>query len=287
MVSTTARTSSFNGWRSIPRTARPTSFFTTGGETRRIEGRLLYWRAPPMAESAFRITGGPPIPSKREGFSSATTRGSPHGAGGFMVFGPSNQPRPLKRKKMPMRRKPRRVVRWSKLASRISLQAQAEVPDKLHLSLVLESSLHRERGQGRLSSHLSIDHAPDSQGISILQFLGQRLVGKSLVADRPGKPENRPSSNRSGSTIRGRRIRASVNHSVTDLDSGGKPVKDKPSDLVLKDRDELSEITGILCRAMNRSREMAFESAGNLKDLIPARVLYEQRGRAKDLRLQV
>jgi hypothetical protein len=38
--------------------------------------------------------------------------------------------------KMPMRGKQSSLVRWSKLASRISLQAQVEVPDKLHLSFI-------------------------------------------------------------------------------------------------------------------------------------------------------
>ena len=71
------------------------------------------------------------------------------------------------------------------------------------------------------------------------------------------------------------------------LDSGGKSVKDEPSDLVLEDRDEIGEIMKILCRAMNRGGEMAFERAGNLKNLIPARVPYEKRGGTKDLRIQV
>ena len=78
-----------------------------------------------------------------------------------------------------------------------------------------------------------------------------------------------------------------MNHSVADLDSGGKPVKDKPSDLVLKDRDEVGEITQILFRAMNRGCEMAIKRVGDRQNLIPAQVLYEQRGGAKDLRIKL
>ena len=78
-----------------------------------------------------------------------------------------------------------------------------------------------------------------------------------------------------------------MNHSVADLDSGGKPVKDKPSDLVLKDRDEVGEIMQILFRAMNCGCEMAIKRVGDRKHLIPAQVLYEQRGGAKDLRIKV
>jgi hypothetical protein len=48
----------------------------------------------------------------------------------------------------------------------------------------------------------------------------------------------------------------------------GNPVKDKPSDLVLKDRDEVGEIMQILFRAMNRGCEMAIKRVGDLKNPI-------------------
>jgi hypothetical protein len=57
------------------------------------------------------------------------------------------------------------------------------------------------------------------------------------------------------------------------------PVQDNPSDLVLKDRDEVGEIMQILFRAMNRGCEMAIKKVGDLKNLIPAQVLCEQADR--------
>src|SRR5437867_11907561 len=88
------------------------------------------------------------------------------------------------------------------------------------------------------SGHFAVHQSPDSQRIRILQFIGERLVWKSLIADWPSKPVDGLSTYGSRSPIRRCREWAAVDHSVTDLDAGGKSIEDQPSDLVFKNGDQ-------------------------------------------------
>src|ERR1700691_2199747 len=147
--------------------------------------------------------------------------------------------------------------------------------------------LARERRQVRVLCHLSVDYAPDSQRICVLQFFRQRLVGKSLIANRPRKSYDCPRAYRCGTPVRSGRIRASMHHGVTDLNSSGKAIEHKPPNFAFENRDEIGEVAEIRFRAMNRGRKVAFESAGNFKNLIAARVAHEKCCRTKYLRIQL
>ena len=75
-------------------------------------------------------------------------------------------------------------------------------------------------------------------------------------------------------------------HGVAHLDPGREPIEDETADLALQNCEQAGKLTEILLRAMNRRGEMAFERAGNLKELIAVRVPHEKRCGAKDLRIQ-
>ena len=77
-----------------------------------------------------------------------------------------------------------------------------------------------------------------------------------------------------------------MHHGMGHFDSSGKAVKDETSDFMIKNRDEIGKITEILFRAMNRRGEMAFESAGDLENLVAAGMPNEKRGGAEDLSIQ-
>lgn len=78
-----------------------------------------------------------------------------------------------------------------------------------------------------------------------------------------------------------------MHHGVAHFDPGRKAIKDEATGLGLEDGDEIGEVTKILVRAVNGCRELAFEGAGNLKQLIPDRVAHQERCGAKDLGGQV
>ena len=76
-------------------------------------------------------------------------------------------------------------------------------------------------------------------------------------------------------------------HGMAHLDSCRKSVEDKAADLALKNRDEIGKVTQISLGSVNCCGEVAFESAGNLQNLIATRVTDKKRGGAKYLRIQV
>lgn len=78
-----------------------------------------------------------------------------------------------------------------------------------------------------------------------------------------------------------------MDHSVADLDPCRESVEDEAANLVLENRYEIGKLMEILLGSVNRRGEVAFERAGDLKQLIPGRVTYQKRGGAKNLSVQV
>src|ERR1035437_6774608 len=133
----------------------------------------------------------------------------------------------------------------------------------------------------RRSRHLPVEHPPNAQRVGVLQRVGQRTVGKSLIADQASEPENRMAAHRRGASVRRGRIGAAVHHGMRDLDARRKSIEHETANFVFENRDQVRKIAQILFCAMNRGGQVAFEAAGNRQNLVPAGVLHEQRSGAK------
>src|SRR5678816_821797 len=87
---------------------------------------------------------------------------------------------------------------------------------------------------------MSIDEAPDSARVLILQFDWQRRLRKVLVRNGPRKPKDCRRAYRCAPGIRRRRIGPSVLHRRTDLDPGWESIEDQTADFVFQDRNPVS-----------------------------------------------
>ena len=74
---------------------------------------------------------------------------------------------------------------------------------------------------------------------------------------------------------------------MADLNSGREPIKHESANLALKSRDEVDKIVKVFRGAMNCRGEVSFERTGNLKDLIPLRMTYQECGWTKDLPIKI
>ena len=78
-----------------------------------------------------------------------------------------------------------------------------------------------------------------------------------------------------------------MDHSGAYLNSGREAIKHEPPHPALENRNQIRKIVKILRCTMNCRSKLPFERTGNLKDLIPLRMAYEERGWTKDLRIEV
>ena len=138
-----------------------------------------------------------------------------------------------------------------------------------------------------LSGHFAVHQSPDSQRIRILQFIGERLVWKSLIADWPAKAVDGLSTHGSRSPIRRCREWAAVDHRVTDFDAGGKSIEDQASDFVFKNSDQVGPLAQVFFSTVNCRCQMSFQSASNLQDLFSRRIPHQQCRGAENLGGQI
>ena len=141
-----------------------------------------------------------------------------------------------------------------------------------------------DAGAHRIPRKLAINQPPDAERILIFQFVGQRGLGKILVADGPREAVDRIRAHRGRAAVAGGRIRPAMHHGVADFDAGGKAVHDEPSRLALQNRNQIGKRGQVALRSVQGRGQLAFERARQLQQFFAAVVTNHQRARTKDLR---
>jgi hypothetical protein len=146
------------------------------------------------------------------------------------------------------------------------------------------ASLHLNQFQQPLAAFLrqpSIKPAPDAQGIGPLQFVRQRFLGEILEAYGPRKAQDGLRSYRREARIGSRRIRAAMNHGVTDLYAGGIAVENDSADFLFQNRHQVCRLAEVFLGAVNGGREMTFHAIREAKQLLTAAVTNHHSRRSK------
>ena len=83
-----------------------------------------------------------------------------------------------------------------------------------------------------------VNQAQNPQWIRGLELFRHQRIGKILKADRPREAVNRRRAHRRKPRVGSGRIGAAVDHSISDLDTGGKAVEDEPSRFLFEHRNQ-------------------------------------------------
>ncbi len=116
-------------------------------------------------------------------------------------------------------------------------------------------------GANRVPRKLAVNQPPDAERILVLQLVGQRRLGKILVADGPHEAIDRVRAHRSRAAVARCRIRPAMHHRVANFDARGKAVHDEPSRLALQDRNEIGKRGQIGFRSVQRRGQLALPAS--------------------------
>src|SRR5699024_766879 len=133
------------------------------------------------------------------------------------------------------------------------------------------------------SCDLAVDLTGQGAWVRILHRLGENTLGHGLVGDRAQEAVDRQAAHRSGRRRGCGREWSSVDHRVTDFDTGRPAVEQDSACKILENGKETVGGIGIRLSCVQRHRQLAFELVERFGQRVDIRVAEDHRGSAENL----
>src|SRR5262249_22597390 len=122
----------------------------------------------------------------------------------------------------------------------------------------------------RRFSQLAVNQPPNAEWIAILQLIRQDNLRRILITDCPHETKDCARTNRCGPPIRGGGVWTTVHHRWPNFNTSGKAVENHPSSFLFDGLNHVTDRLRLGFRCMNCRRQLSFEIAGEVGQLLEA-----------------